>query len=131
MYRECRDSAWSWIFLFIGILAALAMRLVALFMHTNQFYAKVSWYVGVSFFFVFFIYRYNVSNSRARAVREKDLVSKVVGDDKMGEEDRRVVSRILCGLTSKKERVNFITIFALSGITLAIAIIADIIKVMR
>jgi len=128
LYHKCRDSAWSWIFLFIGILAAIAMRLVALFIHVNPVYAKAAWYVGVSFFLVFFIYRYNISRFRSKSIKNRDLIKKVKEDENFEEEDKNVIAEVLCSLTSKKEMVNFAVIFILSGITLVIAIIADIIK---
>jgi len=125
-YKECRDSVWSWLFLFLGIIAAIAMRVVAVFIYTNPVYAKIAWYIGISFFFVFFIYRYNVSRSRSGSIIDNGLIKKVKEGKDLVQEDRKVISQILCGLTSRKERINFIVIFVLSAIALVIAIIADL-----
>ena len=129
--NECRDSAVSWIFLFIGIMAAIAMRLVVLLMHVNQFYAKAAWYTGISFFLVFFLYRYNISRFRAEGIEKNDLIVKMNQDKGLTKEDRKIVSNILCSLTSKKERINFAAIFTLSGIALAMAVIADVLGLIR
>ena len=125
MRRKCDDSAASWIFLFIGIIASLAMRLVVLFMHLNPFLAKAAWYVGISFFLVFFLYRYNVSRFRARSIEERSLVTKISDNKELAHDDRETIGKILCSLTSKKERINFAVIFILSGIALLLAISAD------
>ena len=123
---QCRDSAYSWIFLFIGIIASVAMRLVALFMHLDPYWAKFFWYIGVSFFMVFFIYRYKVSRQRAVKVQENDLVNKVIRSEQLDPDERQLVGEILCGLTSRKERVNFAFIFVLSAVTLLIAAVLDL-----
>ena len=106
----------------------MAMRLVALFIHINPAYAKAAWYVGVTFFLVFFIYRYNISRSRSKSINSKNLVIKIKENENLKDEDRNVISEILCSLTSKKEMVNFAIIFILSGITLVLAIIVDMVK---
>ena len=126
--KACSDSVWSWIFLFIGILAAIAMRVVVLFMHVNPAYAKAAWYTGVGLFFLFFVYRYNVSRSRAAVISKQNLMQKIHGNEPLKEEDRKVIGNILCSLISRKERINFMVIFVLSAIALTIAIIADMIK---
>jgi len=127
-YTECRDSLWSWVFLFIGIMAAIAMRLVALFLHVNTVYAKISWYVGVLFFFIFFIYRYSISSKRARSIYQRDLIRKMREKEVLDDDDRKIIGEILCGLNSKKERVNFIVIFVLSGVALIIAAIVEMVR---
>ena len=107
------------------------MRLVVLFMHVNEFYAKAAWYVGISFFLVFFIYRYNISRFRSEGIRKKDLIVKIRENKELTKEDRGIVSDILCSLTSNKERINFAAIFILSGIALVIAVIADVLDFIR
>ena len=128
-YKECRDSAWSWVFLFLGIIAAIAMRVVAVFIHTNPVYAKVAWYIGIAFFFMFFIYRYNVSRTRSGSIIENELIKKIKEEKDLAREDRKMIGQILCGLTSRKERINFVVIFVLSGIALIIAVIADLVVI--
>lgn len=120
----------SWIFLFIGIIAAVAMRLVGFFMEISPFHAKIFWYVGVIFFIIFFVYRYKVSMKRMGIIKTRDLAVKVK-EDGLREEDREEISRILCGLTSRKEMINFAVIFILSGITLAVVLFMDIMKLSR
>ncbi|MBU1084526.1 MAG: hypothetical protein ABIG55_06600 [Candidatus Omnitrophota bacterium] len=129
--KACRDTAGAWVFLFIGILAAVAMRAVILFMHINPVYAKTAWYVGMSFFFVFFIYRYNISREVYGEIIGRQLIKKLREKEELSESDREAVAGILCGLTSNKERINFIVIFVLSGIALIGAAAADIIMSLK
>ncbi len=127
-HNKCKDSAWSWIFLFIGILATVSMRVVAVFIHVNPGYAKAAWYIGVGFFFLFFVYRYIVSRSKVIALRERDLIRKVYDDEPLEKDDKEVIGEILCSLNSNKERINFIIIFVLSAVALVVAVIADIVR---
>ena len=109
----------------MGIIAAIAMRLVAFFIDVNPYYAKTSWYVGVVFFIMFFVYRYNISFKRSEKIKNEDLIVKVKANS-LSSRERDSVSKLLCSLTSKKERINFAVIFVLSGITLIIAVILDL-----
>ncbi|MBU0571381.1 MAG: hypothetical protein KJ995_05085 [Candidatus Omnitrophica bacterium] len=128
--EKCRDSLVSWIFLFVGIIAAVAMRLVGFYMDVNPFYAKIFWYIGVLFFIVFFIYRYKVSMNRLKTIKNENLVFKIK-EGNLSEQDKETVTNMLCGLTSKKEMVNFSVIFILSGITLFLVLILDIMKMSK
>jgi len=104
---------------------------VVLFLHISPLYAKVAWYIGMSFFFVFFAYRYNVSKKLYRAVMERELIKKIREKESLNDDDRAALEGILCGLTSNKERINFIVIFVLSGIALVIALVMDIISILQ
>ncbi|MFH1836750.1 MAG: hypothetical protein ABH862_01370 [Candidatus Omnitrophota bacterium] len=126
--HTCRDSGWAWFFLFIGILASVAMRAVVIFMHVNPAYANAAWYVGVGFFFVFFMYKFNISRTMSKIIIENGLIKKLKEDGDLDREDREVLGTILCGIVSSKERINFLVIFVLSGIALIAAVVMDILK---
>ena len=124
-YKNCRDSFSSWIFFIIGLIATLAIRGVTVLMHMNPIYAKVAWYIGVSGFFVFFVYKFKVSQSRIRAISQGDLVDKINQGKQLTKEDYSLIGALLCGISSKKERINYFFIFGLSAVALALAIYMD------
>lgn len=126
--ERCRDSYVSWIFFIVGLIATVAMRIVTVLMHMKPFYGKIAWYVGVGGFFLFFIYKFKVSQARSKLIRKQDIVSKINQNKQLVEKDYEVISGILCALSSKKERINYFFIFALSAVTLTIAIYIDFIK---
>jgi len=125
MRKSCRDSYASWLFFIVGIIATIAMRVVTVLMYTNPVYGKVAWYIGVTGFFAFFIYKFQISQTRSKLIDEKNIQDKIDSQSQLTEEDYRIISGILCSLRSRKERVNFIFIFVLSAVALLAAIYVD------
>ena len=127
-YKRCRDSYTSWIFFIIGLIATVAIRVVTVLMHVNPVYGKIAWYIGVSGFFLFFVYKFKVNHTRSRFIEQKNLVRKFHNQEQLTEEDYNVIGSILCALSSKKERLNYIFIFGLSAIALILALYFDFLK---
>jgi len=125
---RCRDDFWAWIFFIIGLIATVAIRVVTVLMHVNPFYGQIAWYVGVVGFLLFFIYKFRIYARHSKVIREKDLVAKIEEKQALSEEERRLLSGILCGLSSKKESINYFFIFFLSAVALLIAVFFDFIK---
>jgi len=127
-HKRCKDSFASWIFFIIGLVATIAIRAVTLLIHANPIYAKIAWYVGVGGFFLFFMYRFKVHHARSKLVERQGLVHKIRNNKSLTESDYDVMASILCALRSKKEMVNYIVIFVLSGIAIALAVYMDFFK---
>ena len=53
--KYCRDENTSWIIIFIGFIATVAVRAVTILMNVDPILGKAAWYVGVSGFIVFFL----------------------------------------------------------------------------
>jgi len=124
-YKNCRDSFSSWIFFIIGIIATISVRVVTVLIHMNPVYAKIAWYVGIVGFFLFFVYKYRVGQARSRAINERNLVDKIRKHEDLEADDYDLVAAILCGLSSKKERINYIFIFGLSAVAVILALYMD------
>jgi len=127
-YKNCSDSFIAWIFFVVGVVAALAIRLVVVLMHVNPVYARAAWYVGVGGFFAFFMYKFKVTASRSRAITRQDLVDKIHQKRRLTQEDHDLISAILCSLSSKKEKVNYLVIFGLSAIAILFAVYMDFVR---
>ncbi len=127
-YKRCRDSHISWLFFIIGLIATVAIRVVTVLIHMNPFYGKAAWYVGVSGFFVFFIYKFKVNQVRSALINQRNLVDKITHRKQLTEEDYNLMGAILCALSSKKERINYFFIFGLSAVALLLAIYMDFLK---
>lgn len=121
----CKDSFASWIFFIIGIIATIAIRIVTLIMHLDPFYGKISWYIGVGGFFIFFMYKFKVLNERSKRINQQGVLEKISRKEELTDNDYYLIRVILCNINSKKERINFLFIFLLSAITLLIAIYID------
>ena len=127
-YKRCKDSYISWVFFIIGLIATVAIRAVTVLIDINPIYGKIAWYVGVGGFLAFFVYKFKVNHTRARLIGEQKLVEKITHQEQLAKEDYNLISSILCALSSKKERINYLFIFGLSAIALILAIYLDWLK---
>ena len=59
--RNCDDSLVSWVFFIIGLVVTVSIRVVTVLMNVNPVYGKAAWYIGVSGFLAFFIYKFNAN----------------------------------------------------------------------
>ena len=127
-YKNCKDSFSSWIFFIVGLIATIAIRVVTVLIHVDPIYAKTAWYIGVSGFFIFFVYKFKINQARARSIFQQNLVEKISKKQKLTDEDYNFVGAIFCSLSSKKERINYFFIFTLSAIALLLAIYMDFLR---
>ena len=127
-YRRCKDSFVSWIFFIIGLIATMAIRAVTILANIDPIYAKIAWYFGVFGFLLFFIYKFRVNQSRSDLIDRRNIMQKLIQKNQLTDEDYNFVSSIFCALRSKKERINYLFIFALSAIALILAIYLDFIR---
>jgi hypothetical protein len=126
--KRCRDSSLSWVFFILGLLATIAVRVVNVLMHINPIYGKISWYAGVSGFFLFFLYKFNVNRSRMKRIKQQNIVEKMNQEKPLSENDYQLISQMLCALSSNKEKINYLFIFGLSALALIIALYIDFFK---
>ena len=127
-YRRCKDSFVSWIFFIIGLIATMAIRAVTILANIDPIYAKIAWYFGVFGFLLFFIYKFKVNQSRSDLIDRHNIMQKLIQKNQLTDKDYNLVSSIFCALRSKKERINYLFIFALSAIALILAIYLDFIR---
>ena len=127
-YKSCKDSSASWIFFVVGIIATIAVRVVTVLMYIDPIYGKLAWYIGVGGFVIFFIYRFNVTQDKARLIKKNDLLEKVALRKDLKDQDYDLIQALLCGLTSRKEKINYLFIFILSALALLLAFYIDFFK---
>lgn len=127
-YNNCKDSYASWIFFIIGLIATIAIRVVTVLAHVHPYYGKLAWYIGVTGFFIFFVYKYRINRNRARFIKENALMKKVSSKETLTDSDYKLIGSILCALNSRKETINYFFIFSLSALALLIAVYIDFIR---
>lgn len=127
-YKNCRDSFTSWIFLIIGMVATIALRVVTVLIYVKPIYGQIAWYIGVSGFFIFFVYKFMIDRARYKLIVRKGLMDKIVHGDQITEDDRQLINSILCSLDSNKDRINYFLIFFSSAVALIIALYFDFLK---
>jgi hypothetical protein len=122
----CRDCAASWFFFVVGLIATVALRVIEPLNSINPLYGKIAWYVGISGFILFFLYKYRVLQGQSRMIEESGLKERLSTHSKLSRADFELMSGILCSQYNWKERVSFIAIFGLSAVALAFALYKDL-----
>ena len=116
------------IFFVIGIIATIAVRAVTILSNANPVYVQFAWYIGVTGFLVFFIYKFKIDRGRYRLISESRIIEKITQDQTLSSEDRSTIGSIICALISNKDRINYFLIFITSFIALIIAVYFDFIR---
>jgi hypothetical protein len=127
-YKNCKDSFFSWIFFFIGVVATIAVRVVTVLMHVDPVYGQISWYIGIGGFFIFFAYKFKVYRNRRKLIFKKRLKEKIREEDKISSIDRQFIGSLLCALSSNKDQINYFFIFFSSAVAFILAFYFDFIK---
>ncbi|MEJ2688703.1 MAG: hypothetical protein P8130_01885 [Deltaproteobacteria bacterium] len=107
----------------IGLVSAIAFRLVTIIYAIKPALVRPIWYIGVIGYILFFSYRFYISEKRKKAVRDNHLLEKIQRGAKLDPDDREIVAYVLSSIIKSKEHINYLFIFLLS----ILAIGADII----
>jgi hypothetical protein len=109
-------------FFILGLLSAIAFRSIIIFQGIEPLWVRPVWYIGTAGYFLFFLYRYNISKKRKKAVEKFQLIEKLETNACLTEQDREVVLYLLSSIKFSLEDINYAIIFLLS----ILAVIADI-----
>ncbi|MBI5871403.1 MAG: hypothetical protein HZB44_10715 [Actinobacteria bacterium] len=104
----------------LGLSTAVALRAIIILEHIQPGWVRPAWYFAVLGNFLFFYYRYQITEKRKRAIREHQLIDKVEGLDSVTDEDREVLVYLLNSLEKSPEHLNYMIIFAFSLVAIAI-----------
>ncbi|MDP3964860.1 MAG: hypothetical protein Q8Q20_04390 [bacterium] len=108
-----------------GIIATLAYRIIIVLNNYSAYWVTISWYIGTIGFIIYFIHRYQISEKRARLIREQKLDEKVSSLTQLSEDDKASLGYILRTLKTTREKWNYVFIFITSGLALLIGLILD------
>jgi hypothetical protein len=109
-------------FFIIGVLSAVAFRIIIVLQHVEPSWIRPVWYAGVIGYIFFFLYRYHISKKRKKAISDYDLIEKLKANACLSDEDRAVTIYLLSSIMKSMEDLNYYIIFILS----LLAIAADI-----
>lgn len=113
------------VFFWSGIIATFCYRIIVIVNNYSKFWAQMAWYVGTLGFVIYFLHRYQISELRARLIKEHELDARVVEMDGLSEKERASMRYIFRTLKSTKEKWNYVFIFAMSAVAFAIGIYLD------
>jgi len=108
-----------------GIVATFAYRIIVIVTHYSSFWAQALWYLGTIGFIIYFLHRYQISEKRARLIREHQLIEKIKLTPNLSREEIASTEYILKTLLSTKEKWNYIFIFAMSALAIVIGLYLD------
>jgi len=103
-----------YLFMVIGLLSAVAFRLLTIVNTFSPSLMRPVWYFGVIGYIFFFAYRYHISEKRKSAIRANRLLEKIQGGEAITNEDRVLIAYVLSSIIKSKENLNYLFIFALS-----------------
>ena len=103
-----------YLFLVIGLLSAVAFRLMTIINTFSPALLRPVWYFGVIGYIFFFAYRYHISEKRKNAIRANRLLEKIRGQGEITSEDRALIAYVLSSIIKSKENLNYLFIFVLS-----------------
>ncbi len=110
-------------FFILGLLSAIAFRIIIVFQHIEPTWVRPVWYAGILGYLVFFLYRYSISRKRKNAIKDYDLITKLKDNACLSDKDREIVIYLLSSIQKSMEDLNYYIIFILS----ILAITADMI----
>ncbi len=123
--KHCRDSASSWVFFFIAVVATVSVRLVNVMLHASEAWAKAFWYTGVIGFAVYFLYKFNLDVRLKKYLEKSRLQEKLNKQEKLTQDEYTALAGVLCSLRSRKEAINYFFIFFTSAVALFLGIYQD------
>ncbi|MEE9523438.1 MAG: hypothetical protein V3V59_01660 [Thermodesulfovibrionales bacterium] len=115
-------------FFTLGLLSAIAFRALIVFQHIEPSWFRPVWYIAVIGYFLFFLYRFRISQKRKKAIKDYQLIEKVRANACLTDDDREVVLYLLSSIKVSLEDINYAIIFILSIAAVAADLILTALK---
>jgi len=106
----------------LGLSTAIAFRALIVLDHVQPGWVRPVWYFGVLGNFVFFLYRFRVTERRKKVVKEFQLIEKVRSGSSLSSNEREVLVYLLNSIKLSPENINYLVIFLFSLLAIAIDI---------
>lgn len=114
------------IYFWLGIISALAIRLIIIADHFDPTLGNAMFYLGVIGYMVFFAHRYRVSKRRLAVLDDLNLLEKIETGKQFNEKDLEGLRYIIWSLSVSKERINYLIIFTFSILSILITLMLDL-----
>ncbi len=112
----------------LGLLTAIAIRAIIVLNHIEPSWVRPVWYFAVVGNFLFFYYRFKISQKRRKAVDEYQLIKKIQTNPHIRKEDREVLVYLLLSIQRSLENINYLVIFLFSIVAIAIDLILSAVE---
>ena len=103
----------------LGLATAIAVRALIVLDHVQPSWVRPVWYFAVLGNFLFFFYRYQITDKRKKAVKNHNLIEKLSARQELTEDDRLVLTYLLTSIKKSPEHLNYLIIFVFSIVAIA------------
>ena len=103
----------------LGLATAIAVRALIVLDHVQPSWVRPVWYFAVLGNFLFFFYRYQITDKRKKAVKNHNLIEKLSARQELTEDDRVVLTYLLTSIKKSPEHLNYLIIFVFSILAIA------------
>ena len=110
-------------FFMLGLLSSVAFRAIIVCQTYTPGWVRPLWYFGVIGYMLFFVYRYYISQRRKRTIRESRVIEKIQNGETLCADDRAAALYLLNSVRASHEDWNYLAIFILSIIAIAVDLI--------
>jgi len=114
-------------FFLLGLFSAIAFRAIIVFQQLEPDWVRPAWYIGTVGYLLFFLYRFEITKKRKKAISEYGLIEKV-DSETLTDEDRQALLYLLSSIKVSLEDMNYAIIFFLSIGAIAADIILSTMK---
>lgn len=128
---KVHSNALRLFFFWSGIIATFCYRAIVIVNNYSHAWAQTFWYIGTIGFIIYFAHRYQISEKRAKLIKEYQLAPKVKKLEGLSQNEKDALEYIFNTLQSSKEKWNSIFIFVSSFVALILGFYLDFIKGMR
>lgn len=121
-----QGKKYSTFFFILGVVGALAIRLVLILTHVSQFWSSFAWYVAMISYLFFYHHRYAVEKERQELIKKYDLINKFKKEE-MGDLEKNECLMLLNSIANSRVKYNLLVWYIITIITLIAAAIIDLI----
>ncbi len=120
------SSAAKLTYFWIGIIAALAYRVIIVLNFYEPIWVKIAWYVGTIGFVIYFWSRYRVVKQFNQLIQEQKLTSAIKRAKGISENQREALQYLVETLKKTKAHINYQLIFLFSALALIAGVYLDV-----
>ena len=106
----------------LGLTTAVAFRALIVLGHTYPDWVRPVWYFAVLGNFLFFFYRFQITEKRKRTIRSCQLIEKVRSETQLSTSDREALTYLLLSIKRSPEHINYLIIFLFSLLAIGLDI---------
>mgnify|MGYP001065723001 CR=1 FL=1 len=103
----------------LGLTTAIAFRAILIFNYIQPGWVRPVWYFAVLGNFVFFFYRFRITEKRKRTIETYHLIERIQSGSSLSPTEQNVLIYLLRSIRQSPENINYLIIFVFSLVAIA------------